>query len=128
LSQPIHSKQKDSLMRSPLKILLASLAALVVLVVVGLLLLVVLVDPNDFKPQIVAAAKQQSGRELRIDGELGWTFWPVLGIEVNQASLANAAGFGDQPMLAVQRIAVGVELLPLLGKQVNVSQLRLEQP
>jgi AsmA protein len=115
-------------MPKPLKLILAAVVALVALLAVALLLLVLLVDPNDFKPQLEAAAKQQTGRELRIDGELGWSFYPVIGIDVGRARLANAAGFGDEPMVAVERIAVGVDLLPLLTKRVQISQLRLEQP
>ncbi len=115
-------------MTKPLKIALIAVAALLGLLLVALLALVLLVDPNRFKPQLIAAAQQQTGRELRIDGELGWSFYPILGIELGGVELANARGFGDGPMLAVQRIAVGVELLPLLRGELNVSQLRLEQP
>lgn len=115
-------------MNRPLKIVLMVCAALLAIVLLPLLALVLLVDPNSFKPQIVAAVKQQTGREFRIDGELGWSFYPVLGIELGRSELGNAKGFGQQPMLAVERVAVGVELLPLIDGELNVSQLRLQQP
>ncbi len=115
-------------MPKPLKIALIAIAGLAALLLAALLALVLLVDPNRFKPQLIAAVQQQTGRELRIDGELGWSFYPILGIELGGVELANAPGFGDEPMLVVQRIAVGVELLPLFSGALNVSQLRLEQP
>jgi len=115
-------------MNKPLKISLIVIAVLAALVVLPVVALVLLVDPNSFKPQIVTAVKQQTGREFRIDGKLGWTFYPVLGIELGRSELGNAPGFGSKPMLAVQRVAVGVELLPLLEREINVAQLRLEQP
>ncbi len=115
-------------MPKPWKIALLTLLGLIGLLLIGILALVLLVDPNRFKPQLIAAVQQQTGRELRIDGELGWSFYPVLGIDIGRAELANAAGFGEEPMLAVERVAVGVELLPLLDGALNVSQLRLERP
>jgi len=115
-------------MNKPLKILLIIIVVVVAIVVLPVLALVLLVDPNSFKPQIIAAVKQQTGREFRIDGKLGWTFYPVLGIELGRSQLGNAQGFGGKPMLAVERVAVGVELLPLLEREINVSQLLLEQP
>jgi AsmA protein len=115
-------------MSKPIKIALAALLGLLALLLVALLALVLLVDPNRFKPQLIAAVQQQTGRELRIDGELGWSFYPVLGIEIGRAELANAAGFGAEPMLGVERVAVGVELLPLFSGVLNVTQLRLERP
>jgi len=115
-------------MNKPLKIFLIVVVVLVALVVLPVLALVLLVDPNSFKPQIIAAVKQQTGREFRIDGKLGWTFYPVLGIELGRSQLGNAQGFGDKPMVAVERVAVGVELLPLLEREINVSQLLLENP
>lgn len=115
-------------MSKPLKIVLIVAAVLVAITVLPIAAVVLLVDPNSFKPQIVAAVKQQTGREFRIDGELGWTFYPVLGIELGRSQLGNAQGFGDKPMLAVERVAVGVELLPLFEREINVSELRLERP
>ena len=105
-------------MNRPIKIVLMVCVALLAIVLLPLLALVLLVDPNSFKPQVVAAVKQQTGREFRIDGELGWSFYPVLGIELGRTELGNARGFGEQPMLAAERVAVGVELLPLIdGEQ-----------
>lgn len=111
-----------------LKTALIVVAGLIAVVVVAVLLIVLLIDPNRFKPQLIAAVQQQTGRELRIDGDLGWSFYPVLGFELGSAELANAPGFSGEPMLAVRRIAVGVDLLPLISGTANVSQLRLEQP
>lgn len=115
-------------MNKPSKIVLIIVAVLLAITVLPLLALVLLVDPNSFKPQIVAAVKEQTGRDFRIDGKLGWSFYPVLGIELGSSQLGNAQGFGDKPMLALKSVAVGVELLPLLEREINVSQLRLEQP
>jgi len=113
--------------RTP-KIVLITGAVVLALIVLPLLALVVLVNPNSFKPQIVDAVRQQTGREFRIDGDLGWSFYPVLGIELGHTELGNAKGFGEKPMLAVDRVAVGVELLPLIHGELNVAQLRLEKP
>lgn len=115
-------------MSKSLKLALGIAAAVVVVLVLVLAAVLLLVDPNRFKPQLIDAARAQTGRELRIDGELGWSLFPVLGLRLGHSELANAEGFGPAPMLAVDKVEVGVALLPLLRRELQVSKLRLERP
>ena len=62
-----------------IKYLVIALAILVVLFVAGAVVLVATVDPNDHKDTIVAAVKDATGRELKLEGDIGFSFFPRLG-------------------------------------------------
>ncbi|QSX35303.1 AsmA family protein [Shewanella avicenniae] len=96
----------------------------VVVIVVGYLTL--LLDPNDFKPQIVAAVEKQTGRQFKIDKDLGWTFFPSIGITAGGISLSNPSTFNEPTFAAVNAIVANVELMPLFSKQVKISELVLD--
>lgn len=97
------------------------------LLVVGLVFYVtVLFDPNDFKPQIIAAVEKQTGRTMTIDRDLSWTFFPSLGIEAGGITLSNPKDFAEKQMVAVNQIVANVALMPLLSKEIQVSELKLD--
>jgi AsmA protein len=99
------------------------LLALFILLAVALTLLF---DPNDYKDQIVKTVKDQTGRELRIEGKLGWSFFPWVGIETGKLELSNAPGFGSEPFARLDGAGAKVKLLPLLRKQIVVDTVFLD--
>ncbi|MFQ6372415.1 AsmA family protein [Shewanella sp. YIC-542] len=99
---------------------------LALVIVAFTLYLTLLFDPNDFKPQIIAAVEKQTGRTLVIDQDLSWTFFPSVGIEVGGISLSNPDGFIEKQLVSVQKIVANVALLPLLSKEIKISQLQLD--
>src|SRR5690554_3754631 len=111
-----------------IKIAAGIVLGIVGLVVIAAILAVLFVDLNRFKPQIEQAVQEQTGRTLQIEGDIGWSLYPVLGIELGQTTLSNAPGFGKQPMSSIQQVSVGVSLLPLLGGNLNISELVLQRP
>ena len=112
-------------MRKPLKIV-----AILVAVVIGLLALIaigvlVFVDPNRYRDDIIQTVKQQTGRDLTIEGDLSLSLFPWIGLETDRLVLSNAPGFGKEPMAVIASSETKVELLPLLRKQVVVDAVRL---
>lgn len=83
-------------------------------------------DLNDFKPELVEAVKDKTGRDLVIEDDLAWTFFPVIGIELSSISLSNPQGFETASMLKVNKIIAEVALIPLLSKKVEIAQLNLD--
>jgi AsmA protein len=113
-------------LRRPLKILglvLGIIVALVILVVVTVLLVV---DPNDYKDRIEAAVEEKTGRPLTLEGDLELAFFPWLAIELGPAQLGQPQGFEGGPFLVVDKAQVGVKLIPLLSRRLEVSRLGLE--
>lgn len=109
-----------------LKILLISLGALVGLVVLAAVAILLLVDPNDYRDDIEQLVADKTGRQLKIGGELGLDLFPWIAIEINDVSLGNPPGYGDDPFLTVKRADVGVKLLPLLSKRLEVRRVAVD--
>jgi AsmA protein len=109
-----------------LKILAIALGVIVLGIVVLAVALVLLVDPNDYKEEIVQAVKEQTGRELKIEGDLKLSLFPWLGLETGALELANAPGFGKQPFARVAAAGVKVKLLPLLRKELQVNTILID--
>lgn len=108
-----------------LKIVFGIIAVVVLLVVLAVGAFALFFDPNDFRSQITAAAKKATGRELAL-GEIKLGIYPVLGANVKDVSLSNAAGFGEAPMVKVAEADVGLRLLPLvLKREIQIGKLSL---
>ncbi len=108
------------------KILGSLLAVVVVLVVAAIIILPMVIDPNDYKGEIISQVKEQTGRDLTIDGDLKLSVFPWLGVDIGGLSLSNAKGFGDKPFAVVNSAAVRVKLMPLLSKQLEVDTIGLD--
>ena len=107
---------------------LSGAAFLLLLAVAALGVAVALLDPNDYKPQIVAAVEQMTGRHLSLGGRLriSRSLWPT--IEVTDVMLANLPG-GTRPDLArAERIEAQLSLPALLHRRIEVSKLTLDGP
>ncbi|MDQ2765136.1 MAG: AsmA family protein [Pseudomonadota bacterium] len=106
---------------------LSALAVLVILPVLATVGLVVL-DPNDYKPAIIEAVQNATGRTLTLNGpmRLRWSLWPT--IEVSDVTLANLPG-GSRPDIArAERIEAQLSLPALLWRRIEVVKLTLVGP
>ncbi len=112
-------------MKKTLKILAFLLGGLLVLFIILAVTLTTMFDPNQYKDKISAAVKEKTGRELRIDGKLSWSFFPWIGIETGRMEFANAPGFGSEPFARIDGAGAKVELLPLLRKQISIGTVYL---
>ena len=110
-----------------------SLGRLIGLVLLGLMLLLValgfalthLFDPNDYKDEIRQLARDKANLELTLNGQIGWSLFPWLGIELHDATLASIAT-PKQPFADLQMLGLSVRVLPLLRKEVQMSDVRVE--
>ncbi|EOZ4757131.1 AsmA family protein, partial [Pseudomonas aeruginosa] len=99
----------------------------------GLLLLVValgfalthLFDPNDYKDEIRQIARDKANLELDLKGDIGWSLFPWLGLELHDTSIASAAT-PTKPFADLQMLGLSVRVLPLLRKDVQMSAIRVE--
>jgi len=108
------------------KILGWSIGLIVVLVVAAVVILPQVVDPNDYKEEIVAKVKAQTGRDLVIDGRIDLSVFPWLGVETGSITLGNAKGFEKKAFAAIKSAAVRVKLMPLLSRQLEVDTVELK--
>jgi AsmA protein len=109
-----------------IKILGVIVGVVVLLFAAVLVAVAVLVDPNDYKNDITAAVQRATGRQLTLDGKLQLSVFPTIRIGVGAASLSNAPGFGNEPMVQIGGAELGVALLPLLARRIEISGARLD--
>jgi len=98
--------------------------------IVVLLLVVVWVGPSlvDWRPRIVSAVRDATGRELRIDGSLHISLLPRLSVAASGIHLANAPGSATPEMLSIDSFSLRAELLPLLRKRLVIDALEIAHP
>ena len=113
-------------MLKPVKIIISVIVSLVFLITIAVLIAYLVIDPNNYKPEIVAAVKQKTGRELDLTGELKLSVLPWLGISTGQMRLSNVAGFQDQVFATIETSQIKINLLPLLNKKIDVSRVVLD--
>jgi AsmA protein len=99
---------------------------LVGLVFIAVVLVTLFVDPNNYKDDIERLAKQQTGRQLSLEGDLHLSLFPWIAIEFGPASLGDAPGFGDDPFVALKQARLGIRFWPLLTGKVEIGAVRLE--
>ncbi|WP_442514139.1 AsmA family protein [Pseudomonas promysalinigenes] len=99
----------------------------------GLLLIIValgfalthLFDPNDYKDEIRQLARDKAHVELTLNGDIGWSLFPWLGLELHDASIATLTN-PQAPFADLQMLGLSVRVLPLLRREVQMSDVRVE--
>lgn len=108
-----------------LKWIAIAVVGLVVVAVGAVFIIASSIDPNQYKPQIVDAAKKATGRDLSLKGDIKLSLGLSPSFGIADVAFGNAA-WGSRPeMVKVGRFEVQVALLPLLSKQVEVKRLVL---
>ncbi len=108
------------------KVIGVLIAVVLLLVVAAIVVLPMVVDPNDFKGEIVERVQKQTGRDLKIAGDLDLSVFPWLGVQVDGVELSNAPGFAKTPFVSVKSASIRVKLMPLLNKQLEVDAVELD--
>ena len=110
-----------------------ALGKIIGLFFLGLLLIIValgfalthLFDPNDYKDEIRQLARDKASLELTLKGDIGWSLFPWLGLELTDASLASL-NTPDKPFADLRLLGLSVRVLPLLRKEVQMSDIRID--
>ncbi|NDV20387.1 AsmA family protein [Pseudodesulfovibrio sp. JC047] len=113
-------------MNKILKILLAAVVGLIALFIIAIVVVVTTVDPNDYKEEIASAVTEQTGRQLTFEGDIGFTFFPRIGLEVGAMALGNAKGFSPSEMVRIEKAEASIRLMPLLSGTVTIGMVALD--
>ncbi|WP_158272160.1 AsmA family protein [Marinicauda salina] len=105
----------------------------IILVLVGVLVAVALLAPvlipSDFlRDRLSAQSSERLGREVRLDGEVGLSILPRVQARAGQVSVANAEGFGEQPLAEMAEMRFTLALWPLLTRQIVIEEFVLVEP
>lgn len=109
-----------------MKLLLKLFIAMIALLFAVIALLLILVDPNDYKDEIQTQVKSSINRDLHINGDIGWTFYPQLGFSSGEIVLDNLASFDKPQLLKINQASLAINILPLLKGEISVGKLTLD--
>ncbi len=104
------------------------IGGLVIVLIIAVYVILTTTNLDGLKPQIAKAAREATGRELTLNGDIrlkvGWT--PILAVE--SVSFQNAS-WGSRPEMAkIKRFEVEVALIPLISRSIEVKRLILVEP
>jgi AsmA protein len=103
--------------------LIATVLVLVVLAVAALLL----VDVNQYRPQIQSTLSEALGRDVMV-GKLHVAFWSG-SLDADDIRIGDDLAFGQQPFVSAKSLELGVRLWPLLlHRELHITSLSLQQP
>lgn len=107
-----------------IKTLLKILLGALLLLGVTITAVVVLFNPNDYKPQIRKALHDGTGREVRIDGEISWSLFPYLGVTLGPVAMQDAGG--ETEFASVQSAGIELDLWPILHQELAIDRIYLD--
>jgi AsmA protein len=104
------------------------IAGIVVAVLIVIVIaLPLLVNVNNYRPQIESSLSSALGRPVKV-GNLSLSILSG-SVQADQLSIADDPKFSSSPFLQAKTLKVGVELLPLIfRKRLDVTNLSIEQP
>jgi AsmA protein len=105
--------------------IVGALFGLLLISLVAIVIYISTLDPNAYKGMIADKFAAQTGRTLTMDGDIRLTYYPWLGLELNNVTIGNATGFGEAPFLSTEHAMVRVKLMPLLRDQYEIDTVRL---
>lgn len=114
-------------MKRFLKWFFGILITLIILVVVAAISLPYIIDPNNYKDQIIAQIKPHMlGRDLKIPGKIKLSVFPWLGVEIGDTVIGNADGFVLKPFMTIKQSRAHIRLLSLLSKTPEIGSLEFD--
>ncbi|HEY6645002.1 AsmA family protein [Povalibacter sp.] len=108
------------------KIAAVAVGAVLALIVVAVTLVVLFVDPNDYRDDIATLVENKTGRKLTLSGDLKLSVFPWIALETGAASLSERQGFGDEPFVSIDGARLSVRLWPLLRGQLEIGNVKLQ--
>lgn len=111
-----------------LKKFLIGLGVIILLLLVAAAVGPRLVDWNSYKPRVIAAVRDSTGRELAIDGDISLRLLPSPTLSVAGVRLANLPGASTADMAQLKSLDVSVALMPLIHGAIQVTKVTLVDP
>ncbi len=71
---------------------------------------------------------RMTGREVSITGDVGVTFWPVLGVTAGGLEVGNAEWTDKGAMLTAANAAIGVDAGALLRGEIRITNIAAQSP
>ena len=108
-------------MKKFIKIAGIAFGVVILLLIVAIIVVPLVVDINDYKGRIISMVEKQTGRKLNIQGDIGLSVFPRLGVKLDTVELGNASGFEAPVFARVNQLQIRVRILPLLSRRLEAD-------
>ena len=115
---------REKRMANKRKIALFAAGGLFALLLLALVALLLFVDVNAHKPRLEAAVSDALGMEVRIGGRMGIGLFPGFHVTLEDVRIRNRGA----DVASAKRAILGIELLPLLHKNVRIVKIGMNRP
>lgn len=106
-----------------------SFLLVILAVIVGILFAAPFFIPVEtYKPQISALVKEQTGRELTIDGDISLSLLPRIAVSVSDVRFENASWASSPNMAQMEQLDIVLKLFPLLRGEIALDRFVLVRP
>ncbi|WP_204113727.1 AsmA family protein [Shimia biformata] len=103
------------------------LTAIVLLVIGAIVLLLTL--PGEKIAHIAAdQVKKATGRDLQFEGEVGISWYPILGVTTGPVSFGNADWSDSGPMFRADSAAIGVDIISAISGDIRITAIEAVRP
>ena len=110
-----------------MKKILISVAALFLILLVAIISIPFVVDVNDYKDQITTLAKEQTGVDIKIKGDINLVILPDVGLKIEKVSIPSSIEKNSN-FLSLSSLVLKLKLIPLLNKKIEVESFKLISP
>jgi AsmA protein len=107
--------------------LLAGFFLILLVLTIAVCVLPLLLDPNNYKPNIAALIKEKTGRDVAFEGDITLSLFPWIGISTEKIVISSRKlEFQELPFITVEKSDIRFKLLPLLAKKIEMKAIALE--
>ncbi|MGN8157918.1 AsmA family protein [Salinisphaera sp. SWV1] len=110
-------------MKTWVKIAIGAAISVVVLIAAMLVTLRCTVDPDAYRSRVEAAVSDAIGRDIDISGPVRLSLLPWPSVRFGAVTVANADGFGAQPLARIRAGHITLRLLPLFTGHLRLGTL-----
>ncbi len=81
-------------------------------------------NPNEYKPQIVEFVRNETNRELKLEGNISLELFPRIGLNLGKAQLSGPGGKGQ--FASVDNVILDLEWLPILHGKMEIERVKID--
>lgn len=108
------------------KSIILSLSVVVMIVLFAGIAVSRYVTPDSIKSEMSEKFYELTGRSLVIHGDVHWSFFPWLGIKVQNVVINNTNDFPQIPLAKADKVDVAIKLMPLLAKHIEIGDISID--
>lgn len=105
-----------------------ALAAFVVVILIAAIVVPFLIPAETYKGRIIEAARDATGRELSLNGDISFSVLPRLQLQAQDVAFANAPWAAEPQMAALDELVLELQIWPLLSGAVKIDSFVLVRP